>query len=344
MPPAREKTQRSAATDSSQKCKICKKPITYNRLLKCDLCTEPICVPCTKLTEGNYDYMEEEGIEIPFLCTPCRSELPKLRELLNIQAKHEELKTTVEQLTAKVEKLKKDVEKAEADNDDIKERVSELEAIIDEKKINSKDYPPLEKINSQSEKFSEIVKKQQSIDNKLKKQDEEKIEEKRIEEKENNLIVYGIPEHYEDPGKQMKADFETIREIYSNIVNIQKEDIMNINRLGTKNPDQIRPIKITFESADKRMKVLRNNKNLVLYDDSSPKCKGEFCNLKENHKHIYISTDKTKQQRETEKMLRQELKERKANGETDITIRNYKIVKITVRAYPRWADVAKDGY
>ena len=348
MPPAREKTQRNAAaTDSGPKCKICRKAILYNRLLTCDLCTEPICVSCTKITEGNYDYMQEEEIEIPFLCSPCRKELPKLRELLNIKVKHDELQQTVEQLEVKINKLKTDVEDAETENVKIKKRVSDLEEIIDEKKINSKDFPPLEsleKITSQSKQFSEIVLKQQSIDDKLNKQREEKVEEKRIEEKEKNLIVYGIPEKFDDPGQQMKNDFETINEIYMNRVNIREDDIINIIRLGTKNDDQIRPIKITFESTDKRMKVLRNNKNLVLYDDSFPECKADFCNLKENHKHIYVSTDKTKQQRDTEKTLRQELKERKAKGETNITIRNFKIVKTTVRAYPCWADVANHGY
>ena len=159
MPPAREKTQRNAAaTDSGPKCKICRKAILYNRLLTCDLCTEPICVSCTKITEGNYDYMQEEEIEIPFLCSPCRKELPKLRELLNIKVKHDELQQTVEQLEVKINKLKTDVEDAETENVKIKKRVSDLEEIIDEKMINSKDFPPLESLEIEDNKPVKAVK------------------------------------------------------------------------------------------------------------------------------------------------------------------------------------------
>merc|ERR1712243_378391 len=122
--------------------------------------------------------MEEEGIEIPFLCSPCRSELPKIRELLNIQEKHDNLKITVDQLIVKVDNLKKEVKDAEAENINIKVRVAKLESIIEEKKLNSEDFPPLEKLKDQSKQFSEIVKKQQTIDDKLKRQSEEKIEEK----------------------------------------------------------------------------------------------------------------------------------------------------------------------
>ena len=91
------------------------------------------------------------------------------------------------------------------------------------------------------------------------------------------------------------------------------------------------------------MRVLRNNKSLVLHDQHAPRCMASFCSLEENHRHIYISTDKTKQQRETEKALRDELKTRKSKGETNLIIRNYKIVKTIERAQPRWAEIVQNG-
>ena len=91
------------------------------------------------------------------------------------------------------------------------------------------------------------------------------------------------------------------------------------------------------------MKFLRNNKDLTLYDESFPSCSANFCQIEDNHLHIYVSPDKTKQQRDLEKKLRDEVKERKSKGETDISIRNYKIVK-TTRTQSRWVEILKDGF
>ena len=328
--------RRNTTKDTNLKCRVCQKNIVYNRYLNCDLCTEAVCVSCTKLTEHIYDYMEEQGIEIPFLCSPCRKEMPKIRELLQIKEKHENLKTEVDKLSKEVEELKKKPE-------DLTERVVQLETVIKVKKINSDDFPALDKITDQTKQLSQVIKQQKSLDEKLKKQTEEKEEEKRIEERENNLIVYGIPEKHEDNSEQIKEDYYTISHLYQNRVKICKEDIINITRLGTKKENQIRPIRISFECSDKRTRILRNNKNLVIYNEDSPECTASFCTLEDNHRHIYISTDKTKQQRETEKELREELKKRKSKGETNLMIRNYKIIKAVDRAHPRWADIIQNG-
>ena len=348
MPPAKEKSkpQRSASTDTNQKCKICRKTIPYNRHLSCDLCTEPICVPCTKLGEENFDYLEEQDIEIPFLCSPCRKELPKIRELLKLKDQFKQLEESVSLLTTKVEEVQKKADEEEdLDIGAIDKRLTKVEEVIKEKQIDEAEFPPLKKITDQSEKINQVVQKQKRLDEKLKKQSEEKIEEKRIEEKENSLVIYGIPEAHQDRTEQLKQDFKTINQLYEDRLTITPDEITSLTRLGKQNNGNIRPIRITFASSEKRLKVLRNNKNLVLYDDKFSSCTASFCNLEDNqHRHIYVSTDKTKQQREIEKTLRDEIKERKLKGENDLIIRNYKIVKYNERAYPRWADLVKDGF
>ena len=337
----REKPQRSASTDTKAKCKICRNSIPYNRLLCCDLCTEPICVPCTKLGEENFDYLEEQNIEIPFLCSPCRKELPKIRELLKLQDKFKQLEESVSLLTTKVEETqKKTDEEADVDISSIDKRLTVVEAVIKEKQIDDAEFPPLRKISDQSEQINKVVQEQKKLDEKS----EEKIEEKRIEEKESSLVIYGVPEAHQDHKEQLKQDFNIINQLYEGRVTISPDEVTSLTRLGKQKKENIRPIRITFASTEKRMKVLRNNKNLVLYDDSSSSCTANFCKLEDTkHRHIYVSTDKTKQQREIEKTLRDEIKERKSKGENDLIIRNYKIVKYNERAHPRWADVLKDG-
>ena len=223
----------------------------------------------------------------------------------------------------------------------MEKRLTKVEQIIEKKKIDNDEFPPLDTITNQAKKYNEIVKNQEIIDQKLKQHSEEKLEEKRKEGREQNLIIYGIPEQNENYLEQLKEDFRVIQELYSDRVNIIHEDIANLTRLGTKRGEKTRPIRITFVSAEKRIKFLRNNKNLLLYDETFPPCEAVFCNTDENHLHIYVSPDKTKQERELENKLRNELKERKGQGEKDICIRNLKIVKIKTQA--RWGEIIKNG-
>ena len=90
----------------------------------------------------------------------------------------------------------------------------------------------------------------------------------------------------------------------------------------------------------KRSEILRNNKNLKLYNEEHT-CNLEFCQDEEPHKHIYISTDKTQLQRDEETKLRTELKTRRET-ETDLIIRNGRIVKKSA-TYARWSEITKDG-
>ena len=200
-------------------------------------------------------------------------------------------------------------------------------------------------LNEEKVKLQEVVIKQQELNEVVKKQKIAREEEKRIEDKEKNLIVYGVPEDIEvSKAEQMKADYNTISKLYLDKVGLATKDIVQITRIGTvtTNTNQIRPIKLTFANMDKRLEILHNNKNLIL-DGDFDMCDASFCQDKAKHKHIYVTTDKTTLQRETEKKLREELKARKAQGETDLIIRNYKIiVKSQNTTHPRWVDVVHD--
>ena len=172
---------------------------------------------------------------------------------------------------------------------------------MEEKKLDDKEYPPLGLLNAEKEKVNKIFIRQQKLDEEVKQQKNEKEEEKRREVRENNLIVYGIPEESEDDTEQMKADFTNVKELYQHKVDITANHITQIIRLGQKKENHARPIRLTFSSENKRLEVLRNNKDLKLEHESFEICSADFCDVREKHKHIYVSPDKTKQQRENEK-------------------------------------------
>lgn len=157
------------------------------------------------------------------------------------------------------------------------------------------------------------------------RQDEERLRKK----KENNLMFYNIPEEEFDDGHiidRMMDDFEKIKEAYAEKhITINEKDLVQINRVGAKRPDHIRPVVTTFASNEKRMEILTNSRNLKLKTEGH-----EIIN-------IYVSTDKTPRQRAADKELREELKRRKAGGDTNLVIRNEKIVPFPGGAQQSWA-------
>ena len=157
---------------------------------------------------------------------------------------------------------------------------------------------------------------------------EQREEEVLIDKKKDNLIIYGVPEAAtEDKKEEMLEDYRKIKKAYEGKATVNKEDLHHITRLGKKENNKVRPIQITLASQNKRKELLTKNMNLkFLEDDTST--------------NIYVSPDRTKKQREADKLLRQELKHRKKN-EPNLVIRNSKIVSFRPDAqdYPTWASL-----
>ena len=90
-----------------------------------------------------------------------------------------------------------------------------------------------------------------------------------------------------------------------------------MTRLGSKVNGHIRPIQLVL-TPNKRKDLLTKNLNLKLLENDTSK-------------NIYVSTDRTRKQREDDKLLREELKRRKVT-DPNLVIRNSKIVPFQARA------------
>lgn len=159
---------------------------------------------------------------------------------------------------------------------------------------------------------------------------EQREEEILIDKKKDNLVVYGMPESdTEDKKAEMLEDYRKIKKAYDGKVNVEKEDITHLTRLGKKGTNP-RPIQFTLASQDKRKELLTKNMNLKLMENNESI-------------QIYVSTDRTKKQREEYKTLRAELKERKKTN-PNLCIRNNKIVPFRDAAQETktWAEIAAE--
>ena len=115
--------------------------------------------------------------------------------------------------------------------------------------------------------------------------------------------------------EEMMEDFNNLKKIYDGKVTVDQADLTHLTRLGKKGAKP-RPILITLANQNKRKELLTKNMKLTLLTETNESIP------------IYVSTDRTKKQREDFNKLREELKERKKTDQ-NLTIRNNKIVPKT---------------
>ena len=325
-------------------CKIDKKK--EDEGMECDICSENSGLECTSYNEEVVKYLKTSGVEVNFICHGCTETLPDLKNMLEITRQHlklqEDVKAHDTRITTNqvhIETLTEQLAAKDTLIDQMNTRLATLEVknidaeqvqTIAQRIIKDTDFPPLTELRKTHEKTIESL---EAIE---KRQNEDREEIKRKEAAVNSLIVYGIPEGKDtDKAEQMKLDYNTIKQLYEHRVPIHTTDLLQVSRVGNHKENKIRPIKITFTDMQKRLQVLRNNKNLLLYGEDE--CEFDFCQDEEHHKHIYVSTDKTQQQRNEERALRDELKKRKET-DADLIIRNGKIIK-KKENQARWAEL-----
>ena len=143
-----------------------------------------------------------------------------------------------------------------------------------------------------------------------------KQEEEDKNKHKNNLILFGLPECTSDSSTTcIKDDYSKVKHLYEDHLNLSSNDIINVVRLGLKsdNSNKTRPLLIKCTNENKKWEFLRASKNL------------KFC---QDHKSVQIwaTPDHTTKEKDERKKLIKTLKERKQNGETNLTICNNKIV------------------
>lgn len=145
----------------------------------------------------------------------------------------------------------------------------------------------------------------------------DKAEEAEIERRKTNVIVHGVPESdAEDADQRIDHDMVVLATMFQE-VKVENVTVDSVVRLGKKATDPIqnpRPMKVVLDSAESKVSLLRKAKNLREKEEGG-------------WSRIFIHQDLTPKQREARKPLVAELKQRKANGETDLIIFNGKVLK-----------------
>ena len=256
-------------------------------------------------------------------CSICNIAAGKLKAQVTVlEANYLELKSDLDIVSTNLQ-VQTDKLKQVEDNftKDLTAKVNNLQNQIDELKKDTSE--PV--INNLSSPKLDVPKIRSIITDEIKEYKKDDEELKLQEKKKNNLIFFKVPEkEFETNDELLIDDFTKLKEICEPI-EIQEKDISQLFRIGKKNTEKTRPIVVTFKDEELRMKVLKKSRDMELKTED-----GEIIK-------VSVSTDKTPKQRETERKLREEIAQRKANGETNLVIRNEKIVPFRQSAQKTWA-------
>ena len=128
------------------------------------------------------------------------------------------------------------------------------------------------------------------------------------ESRKCNLIVSNLPE---SPSPNVEAD----KSLFGGLCNSLGLDahISTVTRPGKKVPDNIRPLRIYLDNEATKHRILSRSSQL--------KSKAEWEN-------VYVNPDMTLAERNANKLLCQELKERRNRGEKYLVIRRDKIISL----------------
>lgn len=143
-------------------------------------------------------------------------------------------------------------------------------------------------------------------------------EQKEAERRKGNLIIANVVESEEDGEEErMKEDRAKIIKHIKREVDVKEEEVVKIVRLGRKDesrPNKPRLLKVVINSVAKTEDIIKK----AFYMNKG----------KPSEERIYINPDMTLKERERNKKLREEKREREGKGETNLRIRNGKIVKL----------------
>ena len=167
----------------------------------------------------------------------------------------------------------------------------------------------------------------EKLEEKINKIVEQKLKEKldQVDEKEKrekNIIIFNIPESSQTGEQEKAEDLRRAREIImGHCPTIQESDMIEPIRLGkTKptDPRRPRPLRLKASSVKAKWEVIKSWKT--------------YNTGREAEERIYINPDLSKEERQTQKALRDQLKARISAGETNLMIRGDKIVERPTQA------------
>ena len=114
--------------DPKAECKDCEETISDDDpAIECDICKTFVCLECTELSSEVNNYLVEQEVDVPYICNSCKQQIPKVRELLGLEAKYKQLQEEVEQMKVDLANQELKITNYEQNQKTLSDRLEELE-------------------------------------------------------------------------------------------------------------------------------------------------------------------------------------------------------------------------
>ncbi|KAK3869368.1 hypothetical protein Pcinc_007875 [Petrolisthes cinctipes] len=276
--------------DKLEECRTCKKKVReIDNGIKCDGCKTWNHIGCEKVGKNYYKALKEED-GATWFCKACKqtilSSFGELRKLRNDN-----------------KQMREELQKVTSNTENINERVNNIED-----RLNKQDEDTVEKTTSKVlERIEQVEIVQKSVEVVL-----QRLEEKQQREKcKKNIVLYNVPESKQQR-LQEKTDEDILkcRDLFENSLKVKQFKIERVLRLGRPREDERnRPILVQLRDENEKWSIINNARNMKYETDPEKK-------------KIGISKDLTKEERDAEKRVREELREKRRNGEQGWYVKN----------------------
>ena len=314
-------------------CKICSIPCE-ERAIKCDLCKWWIHAECEKMTVFSLNFFTKYDDYVWF-CKSCRLDFRKKNngddpiqtnaETMENSLHYVEFKNQIKAMEENMQSLQSSIScKFKLFEENLFKSMEKQKDVLSEKVVNmgqtwsSVVSKNINKTIENNQVITSINKNLKSVKSNIDSNKDREDENKARKGKECNVCVFNIPEGTEENDEDnYKMDINKLKQVFEGKVIIKAEDLKTAYRIGMKKSDVTspRPFILKFNNLSKRKEVL-GLRNLFYKQDQE-----------EEGNRVFVHPDRTKKEVEEHRLLVNELKQRKADGEENIGIRNGKIIK-----------------
>ena len=314
-----ENERRGSLRDSLD-CSVCKKAFTETKkIIQCGRCNENFCINCSGLTQTKVTIFKEVANGVVWFCGNCQE--PAIKSVKTDKEIEERCKIYWEKMEQRMNALEKKINhKAE------KFELVKLTAAVSELREDISKKPGKDEFDKIKNKLDNLQLQEADQNDQIQAAvQKEVLEWREIEKRKSNIMVYGIPE--ETTGKSgTDTDRLKMEAIITEELGVHDVKVKKIYRVGKRKAteqtatvnveDQARvknrPLKVIFSSPFEKTKVVTSYWEKKGNDETFD---------------FGISSDFTKYENDKYQKLKAELKAREERGETNLCIRNLKIVK-----------------
>ena len=278
--------------NQDENCRVCRKKVRDG--IQCDKCDQWLHAKCQDLENSAYKVLKENS-DLLWFCKECK---PGVKNMLRKMKELEEQNI----------QLGKNVGKVEANVGNLDQNLTTLVGQVQEILENQKSIG----IGLQRDRSSTDI--ENEITNRVMQQIKDMEYEK---ERKKNLVLYNIDEsRSQDVRIGEGEDLSQVEGLFSRSLGIAATEF-NITRTKRLGKEQVqgraRPLLVILANEKEKWHILKE----------APKLKHE---QNPEIRKIGISLDLTREEREANKRLREELRERRNRGKRNIIIKNGKIV------------------